>query len=274
MSRIETSLKMLEYANALMKANADSELLNKSLEELIVKKKLLRVNKNNQMKKILHILSHDLLNPFSKLKVSLKLLDSNSDKLNELKRLLDQSADNKIGIIEMVRKMRFLEDRELKTNIKRHTLKDLVEETQSIMSDYLKKENIHLINCVEENLSVLVEKTSFINSVLNVIISNTINVSFPGSKIEIYGYEEENYTTAVIKDFGIGIHKTMMDDVFNPGQSTHSKRLDKDIGTCLAIPLARRCVKAYGGSITVESKDKIADTISFGTEIKLKLRNE
>ena len=227
------------------------------------------LQRNTEQKELIHILCHDLNNPISAVRAFLGFIKDRPDLLSRHIENMFLAMENAADIIELVRNMRKLEEEKLPlTNL---NLKETIHQSIAILQQKFSEKNIELLVNVNEELAVLAEKTSFINSVLNNILTNAIKFSFPDSKIIIVAQKEEKFLIIKIRDFGIGMSQNLLNDIFDMSKSTSRKGTNGEIGTGFGMLLMKKFITAYHGTIEISSKEKSNDAKNYGTEITLTL---
>eukprot|EP00831_Metopus_contortus_P062631 TRINITY_DN54815_c0_g1_i4.p2 TRINITY_DN54815_c0_g1~~TRINITY_DN54815_c0_g1_i4.p2 ORF type:complete len:158 (+),score=35.71 TRINITY_DN54815_c0_g1_i4:192-665(+) len=115
------------------------------------------------------------------------------------------------------------------------------------LSDKIEKKQINIVNQVADDVVVYVELTTFINSVLNNILTNAVKFSYKGDKIEISATNtEDDFILLEIKDYGIGIPDAIIRDLFDSSKATHRDGTEGESGTGFGMPLVKTFVKTYG----------------------------
>ncbi len=212
---------------------------------------------NAEQKELLHVLCHDLTNPFASVLSVLNSIDA--ENFNEYSELLKKSAENGLGIIALIRQMRKLEEKPLVLDS--ISLYDSLLESLNMLDTKFKNKNISVKLEVEKKVKILAEKTSLINSVLNNILTNAIKFSHPYGIIEITFRKQGEKIILLLKDYGIGIPKKMLNILFNVNQSVSRKGTDGEEGTGFGMPLVRKFMSEYGGKIDIESVENEGTTI-------------
>ncbi len=271
LSRIENQLKLQKYAQELIRLNLNLEVMNQSLEKRVSERTRELSVKNDQMKQFLHLLCHDLLNPFSSLNSIMEILKTDPGHFNDLSGYINTSIKNGIAIIEMVKKMRDLEEDKISKEMKSHSLQEMIKESEEILTQKLNQKQLSLQVSVDPNIKVEVEETSFVNSVLNNILSNAIKFSFAGSKIDIRSNYSDTKVLVMIRDYGIGIPDSIIDNIYDLDKATSRKGTNGEKGTGYGMPLVKRFISAYGGSISITSNVNPPSADEQGTEICLTL---
>ncbi|MCP4751493.1 MAG: hybrid sensor histidine kinase/response regulator [Proteobacteria bacterium] len=253
------------FSSAELLARVQTHLEMKFNRETIVRQ-------YNEQNELLHILCHDLANPFCNLKGILELVTETPSLLDQMLEPMDVSIEAGLNIIDLVREMRALEEERMALYLTGHDLGELLHESLSILRQRIQDKNLQVDVKVVGSHTVLVERISFINSVLNNILTNAIKFSFPGSRIEVDAVREDDSIIVSIRDFGIGMSSGLLNDVFKPNRVTSRKGTEGETGTGFGMPLVKKFVLAYGGSIDVFSKEKTEKVEDHGTEIKLRLK--
>jgi signal transduction histidine kinase len=119
-----------------------------------------------------------------------------------------------------------------------------------IDTEGLKKSNIFIDEKLGRNI--------FIN-----LISNAIKFSPNAKKVCIELASEKNYIIISIIDYGIGIHKSELKNIFQPFARGHN--VDLIQGTGLGLSIAKEAIEAIEGQIIVNS------TIGSGTSFIVKI---
>ncbi len=272
LSRMRIHLKLHEFSDALEKANHKLENLNQTLEGKVLERTSELSAKNNQQKELLHILCHDLSNPFVNIKGALEFSKYDASFFEQIKSMLTVSVENGLELINMIREMRAIDEGKLNVNLAGSNLGQLLIESKSILNQRLLDKKINLEINVSEEQRILVEKVSFINSVLNNILSNAIKFSYSGTKIEVNSFIENGFLILSIRDYGIGMSDTLRNHIFDMNKVTHRPGTDGETGTGFGMPLVKKFMTAYGGDIEIFSKAKTQQSTEHGTTVNLKLK--
>ncbi len=248
-----------------------TELLARVKTHLTIKRQQdLIVEKNAEQRELLHILCHDLANPFASIVSVLDSID-NMDKLDHFKPHMLSAAHNGLEVIELVRKLRKLEDQSEVIQLEPYPLRPMLEESCNIVRPKLEEKDLAFTVDAKPGIRVNVEPASFINSVFNNLLTNAIKFSHPKSEIMISAKQENGKVEIVVKDFGIGMSEKLINGLFNVHQIHSRKGTAGEIGTGFGMPLVKKFITAYGGSIKVDSKEESESPKDHGTEIILTL---
>ena len=102
-----------------------------------------------------------------------------------------------------------------------------------------------------------------LTKVVEEIIDNALKFSESGTKIYISSEEDNAGVHIIIRDEGRGMSHEQIDKV--TGFQQFERRYHEQQGAGLGLSIAKMLTELYGGSLTIESREKI------GTTIKIKL---
>ncbi|MCK5727654.1 MAG: hybrid sensor histidine kinase/response regulator [Methylococcales bacterium] len=229
------------------------------------------LKQNNSQRELLHILCHDLMNSVGAAQ-SLMMIKKIGAPLSEEDEVMSMAINNAVDVIGLVHQLRRLEENKVSINLSEHNLKTLVNETLLIVHEKIQKKNLEVVVNIKEDEIVIVESVSFINSVMNNLLTNAIKFSFSEAKIIISAQKQGETVYLSVKDFGIGMPKKLQEDVFKIEKATTREGTNGELGTGFGMPLVKKFMLAYGGKIDIISQEKTTDLETCGTEIKLELK--
>lgn len=245
-------------------ARVKTQLALKSQKDLIQQQ-------NNEQKELLHVLCHDLSNPFSSILDGLQLIHD-MDSLSEFKPYLLNAVRNGLDVIDLVRKIRKLSDKEEDFRLNSVLLIDLVNESRMMLEAKFEAKKVELVINVEPEVRVVVETVSFVNSVLNNLLTNALKFSNSGSTITVSAaHGDDSKVIIKIVDTGIGMPGNILDNIFNVNKNTTRPGTMGEPGTGFGMPLVKKFIEAYDGDIKVESNEERDYPENHGTTITLTL---
>ena len=248
-----------EQGKTIISQHNQLEKSNEELKESNKKKNLL-----------LHILCHDLANPFGALISSMSMLEEDSDLLAELLPEIKKSLDNGIGTIGLVREMRALEEGKINLPVESFALEPLIEESLTMLKAVFNKKSISVKMDIARDIRVSVERISFNNTVLNNLLTNAVKFSEKGADVRIYAMrEEKGLIKLTIADDGIGMPESILSALFNLESNITRTGTNGELGTGFGMPLVEQIIKIYGDRIEVYSKDIEEFPEEHGTQVVL-----
>jgi CheY-like chemotaxis protein len=247
------------------------ELMARVQTQLMIKQQRDEIaEKNVQNKELLHVLAHDLANHFAILQMSLQAIEVLPHKLESYKEKMNRAVVNGIDVINLVREMRAMEAKGIE--LSSINLLDTVKESQNLISEKLEAKKIDLSMDIDPTIAVIAEKRSLVNSVINNVLTNAIKFSFEGSAITISAVIEDSLVKLSICDSGIGIPVNMLENLFDVSKSTSRTGTNGEKGTGFGMPLMKKFVELYGGSVEVKSRTKDEYPDDHGTEFIIQLK--
>lgn len=242
--------------------------------KLLEKEKRL-LEQNRQRANLLHILCHDMANPIAAVRGCIHMLYGDcADSQRDLIDLASSAMESANGIIMQVRETLALEEGKRMLILESLSLRAMVEESIAILDDRFRKKSIMIETDLMDDGPVLSEKISFINSVLNNLLTNAVKFSNPGSTITVSSVAaEDGGVELVVEDHGIGMTPELCEQVFDFTAVTSRLGTEGEEGTGYGMPLVKGFMEAYGGSITVESNPRSSFEGKDGyTRIRLHFR--
>lgn len=226
-------------------------------------------------KQLIHILSHDLKNPIGSAQSFLELLEEDPDDLEECLEYIKMALDQGLQIITLVRDFMALKDKNSRLKLKTLNLKRMIDISLSILMNMIRDKQLSVDVDVPSDILVRVDEVSFINSVMNNLLTNAVKFSFPGARIGIRaetGQEDGRETIRLsITDQGIGIPHDLLADLFDIKKSISRSGTQGEMGTGFGMPLVKTFVEAYGGRIDVMSTPQSDDVEDHGTTVVISL---
>jgi len=254
----------LKY-NKLKKAELDSTVYIKELEEKIVDLSLRLKNRTKEHnlvleknKKIIGKLVHNLKNPigiaFSFSDMILEDIDDYSiDKLRKHVQIIKNSAEFSIQLLNSIAKFTQLRSPDFTYNFKKIDYIELVNNVLNEFNSTAEKKSI----IIERNFSdipiFLMGDRDKISLAIRNIINNSLRYSRDNSTIKISVKENLESVNTSITDEGVGISESDLPNIFKEFYivNTYSEDKQKCIG--LGLSIANEIIQHHKGKITVSS---------------------
>lgn len=229
------------------------------------------LGQRNEIKQILHILSHDISNQLQGLDVSLemtKMKKNFEESYGSMKSFVRRSID----LIRLVSSLRSLAENQIEFYLLPVNLNSALNESLETLAHLFQKKDIQLSVELESDIIILAEKTSFINSVLNNLLTNAIKFSYPGSRIIIKALAKKDHVVLIVQDHGIGIPEDILQKIFEVNKFVTRQGTEGEKGMGFGMSSVKHFIKAYGGEIKISSKAESEFPDNHGTEVKLILK--
>lgn len=224
-------------------------------------------NINNAKDKFFKILAHDLKNPLSAIEGLTELMIDDSPSLDhEEKNLflksINEAAHKASSILNELFIWATSQETILKTKsiILYHLIADEIKllEIQALH----KKVRVH-IN-VDQKISVDADE-NMLGTVLRNLISNAIKYSNTTGKIQVTAVVKNGFVEVAIKDNGIGMTSTEIDNLFKVDSHKSKKGTANEEGTGLGLVMCKEFIEKQGGKIWAES------IVNKGSQLKFTL---
>ncbi|MFL6559405.1 MAG: ATP-binding protein [Bacillus sp. (in: firmicutes)] len=128
---------------------------------------------------------------------------------------------------------------------------------KQLKSAYQREINLHY---QEAAMMVIADEVKLKQAII-ILIDNAIKYST--DKIDVYLQEKEQFTIIAVKDYGIGIPASEIENVFERFYRVDKARSRETGGTGLGLSIAKNIMKQHHGDIIVKSTEGV------GTEVEL-----
>jgi len=247
------------------------ELLARVRTHLMIRAQQLEIaQKNIEMKEMLHIVCHDVANHFSILNMSIELAVKNPG--TNLERFLPRMAAavrNGIGLTTLVRELRRSEEKGL--NLQPVSIAATLDEALLLAEGRIRDKELR-INKNVAAVSAMAEACALTNSVFGNILSNAIKFSNKGDPIDVSAEQQGDFLVVSIRDHGIGMPPAVLEHIFDVTKSHSRKGTAGEKGTGFGMPLMKKFVTLFGGTVEVLTRDIATHPDDHGTEFVLRLK--
>jgi Signal transduction histidine kinase len=229
--------------------------------------------------RLLSMISHDIANAVFIIQVnSQMLLSAGEPGREELKHRMAgiiTGAKNIREIIESVRMLRAIEEGRAALKLEKVRLEQMLDDVRPLVADRLKHKDISLFvqQPGAEPCTLLVEPRMFCNHVISNLLTNAIKFSRPGSSIVISAETKDGHSMVSVVDKGIGIPRSLVEQLFQPGEKTSRKGTINEPGTGLGLLVVKSFVELFGGTIELSSRCEDEFPDDHGTTVSLHVKS-
>lgn len=214
---------------------------------------------------VVAIVSHDLRNPLSVIKMCASTLaespDADPATVGELARTAHQSAEWMLTIIQDLLDVARLESGTLEMRRERVSLAPVVAQCLELHAPLAAERGVRLDVAMGVGLPELDVDVARIGQVLSNLVGNALKFTEAGGTIRI-GTEQAGPRVRVsVADTGRGIGPDELRRLFD--RLWQARRSDLKRGTGLGLAIAKGIVEAHGGTIRAESVEGSGSTFSF-----------
>lgn len=229
------------------------------------------IRQRNELREMVQILCHDLSNPLGAVISSFELSEYDPSYLDKNKHLILSYIRKQYEIIGLVRELRSIAEEKSVFNLTPVDVTKAVNESIETLQYQLSRKNIKAVVSLEEKTYVLAEKVSLINSVLNNLLTNAIKFSYPDSIITVTSQKKNGKVLVSISDKGMGIPNDLKNKIYSIDRRNTRFGTMGEKGTGFGMPLVKKFVTEYGGTIDIDSRDENEHPQDHGTLITLSL---
>jgi len=243
-------------ADYISKPFNKEELLARVQSQLKIRESVRTIaTQNEELRQLVHVLCHDLANPVGTILHLAESAFHNRENDSESLSLIRESAHHASDMIQLVSQIRAVDEGKYKERCIPLPLDEAVQAALSNVRERLVKKDIRFQTEIPANFEVVAEPISFVNSVLTNLFSNAIKFSHPGSEVLVRAWETGETICLEITDKGIGIPPQILSKLFHPAEKTNRPGTAGEMGTGFGMPLVKKFVDSYRGSIHVISRD-------------------
>lgn len=214
--------------------------------------------------------SHELRTPITSIKGFVEtILNGGLTSPDDLQRFLSiiQRQANRLEIIieellNLAKIEQSIEKRQIEFN--QVNVNDVLESVFFTIEKRLKEKKLSCeFDCPEDFL--LKANRSLLEQALQNLLSNAINYSDEGKKIEVCVFKDQAVSVIKVKDNGIGISAEHLPRIFERFYRVDKSRSRKDGGSGLGLSIVKHIVLAHNGELSVASE------LGKGTEFNIRL---
>ena len=198
---------------------------------------------------------HDLKNPLISILGFAKRIREGKGDIGAAAQVIENSALNMQRIVDGV--LDFA--RPIRLELKREDIYKVIQQACDSCKIKAEERDVTLsLNISTDPVNIEIDSFNLQRAIIN-LINNAIEASPKGGRVIIGTNMAKHHLMVNIKDFGSGMDKETLENIFIPFYSK------KDKGTGLGMTIAKKIVEGNNGTIWVESKP------SLGTEVIIEL---
>ena len=267
--RLEDIVK--QRTTEIIDKNSELEEQYKKIEEQnlhIEHKNNELVNLNATKDKFFSSIAHDLRGPLGGFMglsqiMAEELSSLTTEEVQEYAVSMNNSATNLFRLLENLLSWARMQQGSIPFDPKYWELVSLVNESVEMIREPAKSKEIEIDYNITEGIMVFADKT-ILQTVIRNLVSNSIKFTKKSGKITLSAEAKEGKTVEIsIKDNGIGMNKTMVDNLFKPDVRTGRNGTEGEPSTGLGLLLCKEFVEKHGGTIRVESEEGYGSTFTF-----------
>jgi signal transduction histidine kinase len=255
-------------ADYLIKGRIDAQLLERSIRYAIERKRseaeLARKNEelvrlSDEKSRFVGIAAHDLRSPlgiilgYSDLLLRMYSKVMPKGELDIVERIRS-SSQSMLHLINDLLDISTIEAGKLHLDRQRVDLAELVRGAVDLYQIVAAQKRMELRFSADEEGTWALLDARKVEQVLNNLLSNAVQYSFPDSAIDVSVRRAGGEVVVAVRDRGPGIAKEDVGNLFKPFGRARTVSTGGEKSTGLGLAIARRIVEGHGGRIWVESE--------------------
>ncbi len=205
----------------------------------------------------LSMLAHELRNPLAPIQHALDLWkrgDANLEAIHKAQETMSRQLRQETRLIDDLLDLSRINSGKILLKKELVDLTVLVKETIDDFQPQIESHSHHLTLNISMTPVVVEGDTARLHQIFSNLISNAVKYMPLGGKIWVDLRRKGAESIFTIKDAGVGIERTMMDQIFNPFVQAENPRLMTMGGLGIGLTLAKRMVEFHGGTIKAFSE--------------------
>ena len=220
---------------------------------------------NNVKDRFFSIISHDLRNNMTTMKLYFDLISNKKYKpenSEELTKQIASSVENNIDLLENLLVWASSQIKGLPLKFESLNIFELVTKNIALAESIAHQKNISLVNLCSENDKAFADDNT-INLVLRNLIANAIKFTNDEGKITVSSMVTNAKIQISIADNGVGIDKEKLDQMFTQHKNPSTQGTANEKGTGLGLLLCADFIKQNNGAIYVKSEKGKGSVFTF-----------
>jgi signal transduction histidine kinase len=210
--------------------------------------------------------AHELRAPVAAIQSYLRLILDGyiapGDQRHYLERA-ERRAEAQLELINDLLDLARLQDPDIQVETEPVALEDVLDEVLDAMAAQAEDKGIGVTRDVDDQLPSVHVNPRHAKQLWNNLISNAIKYTPDGGQVRISLQEQDGVLVGAIEDTGIGIPEDEIRLIFEEFYRSKAAKAQTQLGTGLGLPIVKRILEAYGGSIEVESVPDQGSTFRF-----------
>ena len=223
---------------------------------------------NTEKDKLFSIISHDLRSPFNGFlgltQIMVEELPTlTATEIQLMAESMRKSAINLFRLLENLLEWTRLQQGLIPYTPKVLELHPIVQESISMLLDLAASKEIEIVWSLTDQITILADNY-MVQSVIRNLVSNAVKFTNRGGKITLSARMiPDNLVKISVSDTGIGMDKSLVDDLFRLDINTSRKGTEGESSTGLGLIICKDFIEKHHGKLWVESDEGKGSTFYF-----------
>ena len=223
------------------------------MAEKIQQETLLKEKSEQNRKRMILDISHDLKNPLTSILGYSEFLLENHDILPEdkdkLLKVINNNSRRANDLIQDLFEYSRVESTEYKLDVRNHDIGEFLRELIAGYVPMMEQNGVQYeFDITEDEVEVPFDRKNLDRALSNIIL-NSIKYNSPGITINIKLLVADNSAVIIIGDDGVGIAKEFQENIFEPFVRVDAARNSRTGGTGLGLAISKAIIEKHGGNI-------------------------
>ncbi len=265
----EVKVLVVNYVDQTMLMNISRDISERKKSEIQLENYAKELSKQVAEKdKFFSIIAHDLRGPLGGFmglseRMAEGMKEMTLDELQNIAGVMRSSSSNIFSLLgnllewsRMQRGLTAFEPVSL-------ALLPVIHDTLTLMLASANNKNITVNVPISENITVFAD-ANMLASIIRNLVANSVKFTPKGGNITIEATPDPSMFIMIsVSDTGIGMDKTMIENLFNLNVNTGRKGTDGELSTGLGLMLCKEFVEKHGGELKIVSEVDKGSTFSF-----------
>jgi signal transduction histidine kinase len=215
----------------------------------------LRKKSEEDRRRLILDISHDLKNPMSSIQGYAELLMKKSDltvhERNEHLEVILNNNKRANRLLTELFELSQMDSPEFSLKLERTDICEYIRQICDELVPQLEREGFEYeFDIMEESVFVMLDNNRFGRIIQN-LAHNAVRYNPPGTLVTVSLTIQDSLVVIDISDNGIGIPAHLVDHIFKPFVRVDDSRHSKTGGSGLGLSIAKRIAEAHGGDLTI-----------------------
>lgn len=243
----------------------------KQAEDQIKQKNEELTKVNFEKDKFLSIIAHDLRSPFNGFLglteiLAVDLPNLSMGQIQEFASNIRKSATNLYRLLNNLLEWAQIQRGSIHFSPSINNLLSISDECLSLSRESAKIKKVKLEIDIADGIVVFADK-DMLQTVIRNLVSNAVKFTPEGGKVTLSAIiNNDSHLEIFVKDTGIGMSQSMIDDLFRIDVKTSRKGTEGELGTGLGLLLCKEFIEKHNGKLWVESEEGAGTTFHFNLQ--------
>ncbi|NLU51756.1 MAG: HAMP domain-containing histidine kinase [Clostridiaceae bacterium] len=220
----------------------------------------LRKKSEEDRKRLILDISHDLKNPMSSIQGYVELImnkpDMTAKERNEYLEIVLNNSKRANRLLNELFELSRLDSPEFSLKLEKTDICEYLRQTCGELIPLLEREGFEYhFDIPEESVFVMLDTDRFGRIIQN-LANNAVRYNPKGTQISVGLTVQNNQAIIDFSDDGTGIPSHLQDNIFKPFVRTDDSRNSKTGGSGLGLSIAKKIAEAHGGDLTLCPRNK------------------